>query len=73
MDDALRLKVFGENIRKLRISLNMSQEEFAYQAGLDRTYIGGIERGERNISLLNIIKIANALHTEIKDLFEDIK
>ena len=55
------LKVFGERVRVLRQSCELSQEELAFAAGLDRTYIGGVERGERNISLVNIQKIANAL------------
>jgi len=49
---------FGRAVRNKRTRLGVSQEEFADMCGLDRTYIGGIERGERNLSLLNIDKIA---------------
>lgn len=59
----------GDRIRFLRKKLNLSQEELAFDAGLDRTYVGGIERGERNPSILNIEKIANILKVPIKDLF----
>jgi transcriptional regulator with XRE-family HTH domain len=52
--------------------LGKSQEEFAEYCGLDRTYIGGIERGERNISLVNIEKLARALHISLSELFRSI-
>jgi len=55
--------------RQLREAKNISQEEFAAQAGLDRAYYGGIERGERNIAALNLIKIAVALGSEVGELF----
>jgi transcriptional regulator with XRE-family HTH domain len=61
----------GERIRFFRKRNGISQEELAFQSGLDRTYLGGIERGERNPSLLNIEKIANALGIRIKDLFDN--
>lgn len=60
---------FGMTVRKLRKRKDMSQEQLAEKAKLDRTYIGGIERGERNVSLLNIGKIANALGVEPWELF----
>lgn len=62
-------KKFGARIRELRMYKNWSQEEFAGRCGLDRTYIGGVERGERNIALRNIEKIAQALDVDIGDLF----
>ena len=55
----------GENIRELRKSKGFSQESFADEAGLDRTYMGGIERGERNIATINLIRIALALDVEV--------
>ena len=61
---------FGENVRELRKSKGLSQEELAFRAELHRTYIGMIERAEKNITLLNIQKIANALDTSIADLFK---
>lgn len=50
----------------------MSQEEFADSCGLDRTYVGGIERGERNVSLANIEKIAHGLKVSLFQLFRDV-
>jgi transcriptional regulator with XRE-family HTH domain len=52
---------FGERVRELRQKRGWSQEEFAAHAELDRSYVGCIERGERNVSLENICKIADAL------------
>ena len=62
------LQKFGNNVRKERNNQGISQEELAYRAGLHRTYIGMIERAEKNITLLNIEKIALALRVEIRDL-----
>lgn len=62
------LERFGKRIREIRLSKNFSQEELADRAGLHRTYIGMIERAEKNITLRNIEKIANALNIEIKEL-----
>lgn len=59
---------FGKLVREQRLAKNWSQEELAAAAQLDRTYIGGVERGERNISLLNIVKIATALEVNPRDL-----
>ena len=50
----------------------MSQEEFADLCGLDRTYVGGIERGERNVALVNIEKIAKALRISLPELFKQV-
>lgn len=63
------LRRFGAAVRKRRNALGLSQEDLAAVAGLDRTYIGGVERGKRNISLLNIKKIADALEMRLRDLF----
>lgn len=60
---------FGNTIRKFRTERGLSQEELAYRAGVHRTYIGMVERAEKNISLLNIEKIANALNVSLKELF----
>lgn len=65
---SIQLK-FGSRVRAIRKSLGISQEALADLSELDRSYIGGVERGERNISLGNIEKIANALGVEIKELF----
>jgi ribosome-binding protein aMBF1 (putative translation factor) len=62
-------KHFGEHVRKLRKQKGLSQEALALACELDRTYIGSVERGERNISLLNIYKIAEALGVKAKELF----
>ena len=64
-----RLTALGQRIRTLRQSKGLSQEEFAASAGLDRAYYGGIERGERNVAALNLIKISQALELEVGDLF----
>ena len=63
----------GEAIRKKRLQLGLSQERLAEKAGLHWTYIGGIERGERNVSLLNIVKIARALGATPSRLLTGIK
>ena len=64
---------FGERIRKLRLAKNWSQEELAVQSGLHPTYIGGIERGERNLGLDNILKLARALDEHPSALFADFQ
>lgn len=62
---------FGDKVRNLRKEKGFSQEELAFKAELHRTYIGMIERAEKNITLVNISKIANALDIEVKHLFDD--
>lgn len=62
------LKSFGLHIQKLRKILGISQEELAFRTGFHRTYIGMIERGERNITLSNLLKLAKGLNTNLKDL-----
>lgn len=59
---------FGEKVREFRKEKGFSQEELAHKADLHRTYIGMIERAEKNITLLNIEKIAKALQVNIKEL-----
>jgi len=63
------LIAFGERVRELRKEKGLSQEELSYKADLHRTYIGMIERAEKNITLTNIEKIAKALEVDIKKLF----
>lgn len=60
---------FGNKVREWRKIKNLSQEELAEKADLHRTYIGMIERAEKNITLINIQKIANALEIDLKELF----
>jgi transcriptional regulator with XRE-family HTH domain len=60
---------FGDKVRELRKEKGLSQEELSYKADLHRTYIGMIERAEKNITLTNIEKIAKALEVDIKKLF----
>ena len=65
------LEIFGDNVRKKRLSLKMSQQELGNVADLHRTYIGMIERAEKNITILNAEKIAEALNIKITQLFEE--
>lgn len=67
--DKKYLKKFGTRVRMLRKAAGFSQEDFALEIGLDRTYMGGVERGERNLALLNIRKIARGLKVSEKELF----
>ena len=60
---------FGAKVRHLRKQKGISQEALALLCGLDRTYVGGVERGERNISLVNIHKICRALGLSVKEFF----
>lgn len=66
-------KALGNNIRERRRLLNISQEQLSNQAGLHRTYIGAVERGERNISLDNIVAIAAALGISASQLLNEVK
>lgn len=63
---------FGELVRLLRERAALSQEEFAEKAGVHRTYVGGIERGERNPTLLTICRLAAALGVPPKRLLENV-
>jgi transcriptional regulator with XRE-family HTH domain len=62
-------KRFGQRLREIRTKAGLSQEELADLAHLDRSYIGGVERGERNVSLVNIHKIARGLKIKPEGLF----
>lgn len=63
---------FGGRVRELRQATGLSQEAFAERCGLDRTYISGIERGKRNVSLENLKVIAKALNVTLSRLFEGL-
>ena len=66
------LKRFGARVRELRLEINLSQEKFAAKCDLDRTYLGSVERGERNIALRNIEKIAKAFSIPVSELTNDL-
>jgi transcriptional regulator with XRE-family HTH domain len=70
MED-IRLR-FGKAVRQRRQKMRLSQEAFADLCGLDRTYVGGIERGERNVALVNIEKIAKAFRISLSELFRGV-
>ena len=65
------LFAFGQTVRKLRLSKDISQEKFADMCSLHRTYISDVELGKRNVSLENIGKMAEALDMHISDLFKE--
>lgn len=62
------MRQFGNRLRQTRLAAGLSQEELGDKAGLHRTYIGSVERGERNISLMNVQRIAKALGTTASEL-----
>ncbi len=64
-------KKFGDRLRYLRNIRKFSQEDLAHLCDLDRSYVGGVERGERNISLVNIKKIADALSISPREFFDE--
>ncbi|MDI5891779.1 helix-turn-helix domain-containing protein [Halomonas rhizosphaerae] len=63
------LTSFGKNVRNIRKNKGLSQEELAALAGIDRSYMGHIERGEKNITLTKIYQISEALGVEVSELF----
>jgi len=65
------LYFFGQGIKKRRLELMLSQEDLAVKTGLHRTYISGIERGKRNLSLDNLIKIIHALDISLTNFFKE--
>lgn len=66
----IKIKI-GQRIKKIREAANMSQKDLAYTADLDRSYIASVESGQRNISIVNIEKIAGALNVSLKEFFND--
>lgn len=62
-------KAFGQQVRRLRQAKGFSQEELAERCGLHRTYVGAVERGERNLSLQSMARLAKALDADIADFF----
>lgn len=70
-DDQKLLYDFGFRIKSIRNDLSISQEELGIRAGLHRTYIGMIERGEKNITLINIVRLAEGLGVTLGELFGD--
>ena len=68
----IKLKT-GQRIKDLREKAEMSQKDLGYTADLDRSYIASIENGQRNVSIVNIEKIATALGVSLKELFNDDK
>lgn len=67
------LVALGAKIRAVRQAKGFSQEAFAAEAGLGRSYYGGIERGERNVAALNLIQIAKILGVEVGELFPSLR
>ena len=65
------LKTFGRNVRKLRRAAGFTQEDFAHASGIDRSYFGGVERGDRNPALEMILRIADGLGVHPAALFEE--
>lgn len=69
---ARELVRFGDNVRSLRVARDWTQEQLAEKASLDQTYISGIERGERNLTILSVVKLASALKASASELCEGI-
>lgn len=70
--DTQVLASFGKQLKKLRMSKGLSQEKFALKIGMDRTYYASVENGKRNVSLINIKKIADGLELSLSELFREI-
>jgi transcriptional regulator with XRE-family HTH domain len=64
---------FGDAVRAIREELRLTQEDLAHKAGIHRTYLSDVERGTRNVSLVNIERLADALSVDIAELFRRVK
>ncbi|MFB9216510.1 helix-turn-helix domain-containing protein [Vibrio sinaloensis] len=73
MDEKPILLAFGAKVKSLRLEKKLSQEDLAELCALHRTYIGSVERGQRNVSIVNIVKIASALGTTSSLLLEGVE
>jgi transcriptional regulator with XRE-family HTH domain len=69
MERNAQLELLGKHIRAIRMGQELSQDQVAFKAGFSRSYFGGVERGVRNISAVNLIQLAKALGVEVGDLF----
>lgn len=67
------LVALGQQIRRVRQTRGLSQETFAHEAGISRAYYSGVERGERNVAALNLVRIAAALQVEVGELFPSVQ
>jgi len=70
-DQKETLRFIGDHIRYYRVKRGWSQEQLAFESDLHRTYIGAVERGERNITVLNLLKIKDTLHVQLTDLYPE--
>lgn len=73
MDQDELLKEVGDAVRRLRAARGFSQESFAQEAKLNRAYMGGIERGQRNVGVVNLYRIAEALNMSLTELFAEVE
>jgi transcriptional regulator with XRE-family HTH domain len=64
-------RILGQNVRRIRLQRKLTQEKLAFGAGIDLTYVGGIERGKRNPSLLVMARIADALSVPLHKLIDE--
>ncbi|MCX6843151.1 MAG: helix-turn-helix transcriptional regulator [candidate division WOR-3 bacterium] len=67
-EDNNLLRVIGQNLKKARLAKGWSQEQLSFESGLHRTYVGAVERGERNITVINLRKLANVLDVKLSAL-----
>lgn len=72
-DDDKMLKIIGENLRKARLARGWSQEQLSFESGLHRTYVGAVERGERNITVINLKKLATVLGVKLSSLVKRVE